>query len=130
MEAPRLTSDRRMGPKNPGSKLLSRHDEAIILAYRWRTRVPLMDCLVRLKRLMPNLSRSTLHRCLERRGFSKMRPTATCPPLTTAALGGPYRFEINVHEVTFRDPDDVIGLGFEVFHRRPKKSATFESFGE
>ena len=88
------TSDERMGPKNPRSTLLTLEDEAIILASRWRTRLALDDVHLRLKRLMPNLSRSTLYRCLKRRGLSRIGPTKTCPPLTTAALRGPYIFEI------------------------------------
>src|SRR3984885_3100274 len=78
--------DERMGPKKARSSLLTLEDEAIILAYRWRTRLALDDAHLRLKRLMPNLSRSTLYRCLKRRGLSRIGPTATCPPLTTAAL--------------------------------------------
>ena len=45
----------------------------IILAYRWRTRLPLNDCHDRLRRLMPKLSRSALYRCLKRRGLSRDR---------------------------------------------------------
>jgi hypothetical protein len=114
-KAREFVSDERMGPKNPRSTLLTREDEAIILTYRWRTRLALDDAHLRLKRLMPNLSRSTLYRCLKPRGLSRIGPTATCPPLTEGALRGPYRFEITIHEVAFRDPGDVIFLGFEVF---------------
>ena len=32
-----------MGPKNPRASILTQDDEAIILAYRWRTRLPLDD---------------------------------------------------------------------------------------
>jgi hypothetical protein len=64
---------------------------------------------------MPNLSRSTLYRCLKRRGLSRIGPTATCPPLTTAALKGPYIFEITINEVAMRDPGDVIAVAVEVF---------------
>ena len=103
-----------MGPKNPRSSLLSLNDEAIILAYRWRTRLALDDAHSRLRRLMPKLTRSTLHRCLKRYGLSRIGPTAICPPLTTTALTGPYIFEITAHEVHFCDPDDVIGVGFPV----------------
>ena len=67
------------------------------------------------KRLMPNLSRSTLYRCLKRRGLSRIGPTATCPPPTKAALKGPYRFEITTNQVAFHDPGDVIGVVLEVF---------------
>src|ERR1700722_3487778 len=42
-------------------------------------------------------------------------PTATCPPLTTAALKGPYSFEITAHEVAFRGPDDSLGVLYSVF---------------
>jgi hypothetical protein len=104
-----------MGPKNPRSTLLTREDEVIILAFRWRTRLALDDAHLRLKRLMPNLSRSTLHRCLKRRGLSRINSTATCPPLTESALKGPYRFEVTTIQVALRDPGDVIFLGFEVF---------------
>jgi hypothetical protein len=109
-----FTSDERMGPKNPRASLFTYEDEAIILVYRWRTRLALDDAHFRLRRLMPKLSRSTLYRCLKRRGLSRISSTKTCPPLTTAALRGPYSFDITAQEVTFRDPDDSIGLCFEI----------------
>jgi transposase len=104
-----FTSDQRMGPKNPGSKLLSRDDEAIILAYRWRTRLTLDDCLVRLKRLKPHLSRSALYRCLKRWGVNRIGPTAASPHLTNAALAGPFYFDITANEVLLHSDgiDDV-----------------------
>jgi hypothetical protein len=104
------TSDQRMGPKNLGSKLLSRDDEAIILGYRWRTRLRLDNCLVKLKRLMPRLSRSALYRCLKRSGVNRIGPTAASPTLTSAALAGPFCFDITANEVLFRgdDIDDVV----------------------
>jgi hypothetical protein len=114
-KAREFTSDERMGPKNPRSSLLSPKDETIILAYRWRTRLALDDCHPRLRSLMPSLNRSTLYRCLKRSGLSRIGPTATCSPLTTAALRGPYSFEITPHEVTFYDADDVIGVLYPVF---------------
>ena len=104
-----------MGPKNPQSSLLTLHEEVIILAYRWRTRLALDDAHFRLKRLMPKLSRSTLYRCLKRRGLSRIGSTKTYPPLTAAALRGPDIFEIHTHEVVFRDPDHGIGVLYSVF---------------
>ena len=109
-----FVSDERMGPKNPRSSLLSQEDEAVILAYRWRTRLPLNDAYSRLRRLTPKLTRSTLYRCLKRYGFSRIGSTATCPPLTAAALNGPYIFEITAHEVTLLDPDHGIGVLYPV----------------
>jgi hypothetical protein len=104
-----------MGPKKARSSLLTLEDEAIILAYRWRTRLALDDAHFRLKRLMPKLSRSTLYRCLKRRGLSRIGSTKTCLPLTTVAITGPYLFEITVSEVAFRDPDDSMGVLYSVF---------------
>src|SRR5208337_520678 len=80
--------------------------KVIILAYRWRTRLSLDDSLVRLKRLMPQLSRSALYRCLERHGLSKIGRTNVSPPLTSASLAGPYRFEITANDVAL--PGDVL----------------------
>ena len=82
-KAREFTSDARMGPTNPRASILTQDDEAIILAYRWRTRLPLDDCLDRLRRLMPKLSRSALYRCLRRRGLGRIGSTASSPPLNS-----------------------------------------------
>jgi hypothetical protein len=93
-----FSSDMRMGPKKP-RKSLTLEDEMIILAYRWRTRLSLDASLVRLRCLMPQLSRSALYRCLERYGLGKIGRTNVSPPLTSASLAGPYRFEITANNV-------------------------------
>jgi hypothetical protein len=98
-KARKFSSDMPMGAKNPHSKFLTLDDEVIILAYRWRTRLSLDDSLVRLRRLMPQLSRSALYRCLARHGFSKIGRTNVSPPLTSASLAGPYHFEITANDV-------------------------------
>jgi hypothetical protein len=87
-KAREFSSDMRMGPKSPRSKSLTLEDEMIILAYRWRTRLSLDDSLVRLRRLMPQLRRSALYRCLERNGLSKIGRTNVSPPLTSSSLSG------------------------------------------
>jgi hypothetical protein len=109
------TCDDGMGPKKPRSRLLLPEDEAIILAYRWRTRLALNDCHLRIRSLRPKLSRSTLYRCLERRGLGRIGSTAICPPLTTAALRGPYTFEIAAHGVVLRDFEADLGIVYPVF---------------
>jgi hypothetical protein len=111
-KAREFIADERMGPKNPRSNALTQHEEIIILAYRWNTRLALDDAHLRLKRLMPNLSRSTLYRCLKRHGLSRIGPTATCPPLTTVTLKGPYRFEIVIHDIVFRDHKHDFGVAY------------------
>jgi hypothetical protein len=97
--------DARMGPKHPRSSVLTLEDEAIILAYRWRTRLSLNESLMRLRCLMPQLTRSALYRCLKRHGHSNIGSTAKCPPLTSAALRGPYCFEMT--SIKIGAPNDV-----------------------
>jgi hypothetical protein len=65
------TSDARKGPK-PVSTVLSPTEEALIVVFRKHTRFPLDVCLAHLKPQIPALSRSALHRCLERHGVSRI----------------------------------------------------------
>ena len=60
------------GPKNPRSSVLSPEDEAAIVAFRKRTLLPLDDCLYALQPSIPYLTRSSLHRCLQRHGISRL----------------------------------------------------------
>jgi hypothetical protein len=102
-----------MGPKNPRSSVLTLEDEAYILAYRWRTRLSLDDSLIRLKRFIPELSRSSLHRCLKRHGLSRIGRTATCSSLANLAVKWIYCFEITANEIG--GPGDAFGKAFPVF---------------
>ncbi len=61
-----------MGPKAPRSTVLSPEEEAIIVAFRRQTLLPLDDCLYGLQPTIPRLTRSSLHRCLERHGISRL----------------------------------------------------------
>src|SRR6478752_6514272 len=60
------------GPKEPKSTSLSLEDEAIIVAFRQYTLLPLDDCLYALQATIPHLTRSSLHRCLQRHGISRL----------------------------------------------------------
>lgn len=60
------------GPKEPHSSVLSLEDEAIIVAFRKHTLLPLDDCLYALQPTIPHLTRSSLHRCLQRHGISRL----------------------------------------------------------
>ena len=57
--------DRKTGPKEPRSSVLSIEEEAIIVAFRRHTLLPLDDCLYALQPTIPHLTRSSLHRCLQ-----------------------------------------------------------------
>ena len=68
-------ADRRTGPKDPRSTVLSPEDEAIVVAFRRHTLLPLDDCLYALQATLPHLTRSNLHRCLQRHGISRLPDT-------------------------------------------------------
>ena len=64
--------DQKTGPKEPRSTVLSRQEEAMIVAFRRHTLLPLDDCLYSLQPTIPHLTRSSLHRCLQRHGISRL----------------------------------------------------------
>jgi transposase-like protein len=66
------TSDLPTGPKDPKSTTLSIEDEAVVVAFRKHTLLPLDDCLYALQATIPHLTRSSLHRCLQRHGISRL----------------------------------------------------------
>lgn len=66
------TADRKTGPSEPRSTVLSLEEAAVIVAFRKHTLLPLDDCLYALQATIPHLSRSSLHRCLERHGISRL----------------------------------------------------------
>ncbi|EIZ87068.1 integrase catalytic subunit [Methylobacterium sp. GXF4] len=67
-----LTSDAPMGPKKPKSTVLTPAEEAIVVVFRRRTLPSLDGVLGCLRDTIPNLSRSALHRCLQRHGISRL----------------------------------------------------------
>ena len=60
------------GPKDARSTVLSLAEEAIVVAFRRHTLLPLDDCLYALQPTIPHLTRSSLHRCLQRHGISQL----------------------------------------------------------
>lgn len=71
--------DAPMGPKQAHSTVLSAEEEALIVAFRKHTLLPLDDCLYVLQETIPHLTRSALHRCLQRHGISRL-PEVTDKP--------------------------------------------------
>ena len=53
--------DMPMGPKEPRSTVLSAEEEAVCVAFRKHTLLPLDDCLYALQATIPHLTRSSLH---------------------------------------------------------------------
>jgi len=66
------TTDQRTGPREPRSTTLSADEEAVVVAFRRHTLLPLDDCLYALQPTIPHLTRSTLHRCFLRHGISRL----------------------------------------------------------
>jgi transposase InsO family protein len=61
-----------MGPKEPRSTVLSKAEEALAVAFRRHTLLPLDDCLYTLQATIPHLTRSSLHRLFQRHDISRL----------------------------------------------------------
>ena len=79
--------DRPTGPREPRSTSLSVEDEAIIVAFRRHTLLPLDDCLYALQATIPHLTRSSLHRCLQRHGICRLPEVEGDKPAKTRVQG-------------------------------------------
>ncbi len=93
-------TDLPMGPREPRSTVLTPAEEAIIVAFRRHTLLPLDDCLYALQATIPALTRSALHRCLQRHGISRLPETDGDKP--TRKRFKPYPigyFHIDIAEV-------------------------------
>ena len=64
--------DLKTGPKEPRSSVLTEAEEAMVVAFRRQTLLPLDDCLYALQPTIPHLTRSSLHRCLQRHDISRL----------------------------------------------------------
>ena len=63
--------DAPMEPRHLHSTVLTIEQEAMIVAFRQQTLLPLDDCLYALQLSIPHLTRSSLHRCLQRHGICR-----------------------------------------------------------
>jgi len=88
------------GPKKPRSTVLSVEEEAIVVAFRRHTLLPLDDCLYGLQPTIPHLTRSSLHRCLQRHGISRLADTEGDKPARKKFKAYPIGFfHIDIAEV-------------------------------
>jgi len=92
--------DAPMGPKEPRSTVLSAGEEAIVVAFRKHTLLPLDDCLYALQATIPHLRRSSLHRCYQRHGISRLPDVEGDKPARKAFKAYPIGyFHIDIAEV-------------------------------
>jgi transposase InsO family protein len=92
--------DAPMGPKEPRSTVLSIEEEAIAVAFRKHTLLPLDDCLYALQATIPHLTRSSLHRCYQRHGIGRLPDIEGDKPAKKAFKAYPIGyFHIDIAEV-------------------------------
>jgi transposase-like protein len=95
-----FTHDVAMGPKNPRSTVLTVEEEAIAVAFRQMTLLALDDCLYALQSSIPRLTRSSLHRCYQRHGISRLSDVAGEKPAKKKFKDYPIGyFHIDIAEV-------------------------------
>ena len=94
------TDDLPTGPREAKSTVLSVDEEAIIVAFRRHTLLPLDDCLYALQAIIPQLIRSSLHRCLQRHGISRLPDVEGTTPARRKFKAYPLGyFHIGIAEV-------------------------------
>jgi len=92
--------DAPMGPKIVRSTVLTAEEEATVVAFRKHTLLPLDDCLYALQATIPHLTRSSLHRCLQRHGISRLPEVAGDKPAKQPFKAYPIGyFHIDIAEV-------------------------------
>ncbi|WP_010140769.1 IS481 family transposase [Oceanicola sp. S124] len=92
--------DLKTGPKEPRSTVLTEAEEAAIVAFRRHTLLPLDDCLYALQPSIPHLTRSALHRCLQRHGISRLPDVEGDKPRRSKFKSYPIGFfHIDIAEV-------------------------------
>ncbi|CAI9121919.1 IS481 family transposase [Brytella acorum] len=119
--------DRPTGPRSPSSPVLSVEEEAVIVAFRRHTLLPLDDCLYALQATIPHLTRSSLHRCLQRHGISRLPDTTGDKPRRSKFK----RYPIGYFHIDLAEMQTAEGkLRLFVAIDRTRKFAFFELYRE
>ena len=88
------------GPKDAKSTVLTAGEEAIIVAFRRHTLLPLDDCLYALQPTIPYLTRSSPHRCLQRHDISRLPEVGGDKPAKKTFKAYPIGyFHVDIAEV-------------------------------
>lgn len=113
-----FVQDAAMGPKKPRSTVLTAEEEAVVVAFRRHTLLPLDDCLFALQATIPHLTRSSLHRCLQRHGISGL-------PEVGVSTGPDWRSSRVVGgDALHREPSEQ-GDGFSASNRMKRAPSPF-----
>jgi transposase-like protein len=68
-------------PRRRGPPCCRSRTKAVVVAFRRHTLLSLDDCLYALQATLPHLTRSSLHRCLQRHGISRLPEAEGAKPL-------------------------------------------------
>ncbi len=74
------------------STVVTVEEEAMIVAFRRHTLLPLDACLYALQPTIPHLTRSSLHRCLQRHGIARLPDTEGNKPQRSRFKASPIGF--------------------------------------
>ena len=103
-----------MGPKAIHSTVLSTEEEAMVVAFRRHTLLPLDDCLYTLQATIPHLTRSALHRCLQRHGISRLPDMTGDKPAKQKFKAYPIGyFHIDIAEVRTEEGKLYLYVGID-----------------
>ncbi len=115
-----VVRDSPMRPKEARSAVLTPLKEAAIVAFRKQTLLPLDDVLFTLQPQIPNLTRSSLHRLLERHGISRLPRSDTAKEVKPCFKSYPIGFfHIDIAEVRCEDGKLFLYVGI---HRTSKSA--------
>lgn len=127
--------DAPMGPKQACSTVLSPEEEALIVAFRKHTLLPLDDCLYVLQETIPQLTRSSLHRCWQRHGISRLPEVGDKPAKKSRFKAYPIGyFHLDIAEVQTEEGklylfvaiDRTSKFAFAELHERMTRPITTE----
>ena len=131
-------SDQCTGPQEPRSTILLVEDEAVVVAFRPHTLLPPDDCRNALQHTLPHLTRSSLHRCLQRHGISRLPDAEGDKPQRSKLKRTPIgTFRIDIAEVRTEEGklhlfvaiDRTSKPAFVELHERPRVASPATSSG-
>jgi transposase-like protein len=106
--------DMKTGPKESRSTVLTEAEEAMVVAFQRHTLLRLDDCLFAQQPSIPLLTRSVLHRCLQRHGISRLPDVEGDKPQRARLKRYPIGFfHIDIAEVKTAEGKLYLSVGID-----------------
>lgn len=113
-----------MGPKERRSTVLSPMEEAAIVVLRVQARLPFDDVFIALKAVIPHLTRSSPHGCLQRHGISRLPKADREKPKKFKAYEIGY-FHLDIAELRYEGGYEAIEEPWkskpDIFNMEPRQ---------